>query len=95
MNDKSGCSNLTDVTLTTTYVITSLDAIMAMKIRFLIFGVSILCSDVIRYRRFVGSYYLKVEAAGPPKRRYPTTTLHGVIPQKTSTRTGFVTIDLQ
>jgi len=46
-------------------------------------------SVVVGSERFRGPCFFhftqKTEKRGPPKRRYPTTTLHGVTTQKTST----------
>jgi hypothetical protein len=36
------------------------------------------CIDVVGYQRFGGSCCLHLQG-GPPKRWYPTTTLHGIV----------------
>jgi len=50
-----------------------------------VFWVVTPCNVVVRCQHFKGHITLKVEAAWTPKRWYPTTTLHGVTTQKTST----------
>jgi len=49
---------------------------MAMKFHVVVFWVVKSCSDMVGYRRFGPR---RCRKHGPPKRRYPITSLHDVI----------------
>jgi hypothetical protein len=56
----------------------------AVKTEFAVFWVVALCSVAVEYRRFGGTCCLQLQRQyGPPKRCYPTITLHGATTQKT------------
>jgi len=55
---------------------------MAVKIQVEVFWGVTPCSIVVGYQRFRGSW----KHQDPPKRRHPTTALHGVTSQKTSAK---------